>query len=1057
MPGKCYFYCGMKQMLPILLLLLCQLSLSAQPAFSFDHPVLIDDEDGLPSKQVNALVQDQRGFVWIGTREGLARFDGHRLEIFQHRRSDPNSLPSNRVETLLVDHQNRLWVGTGGGLCYYSPQDKNFRRFPEAGLNVDPTLFSSSRVICLYQDRKKNIWMGFPDKLLRYDPHQDSIRTYHFSATAPDSTFDVARVSYILHIAQDPLDSNAVWLGSLSGLMRLDVSSGDYQWFPQIMDNKDRQYLANSIKLLHALPDGSLLIGSWAGAYRFHPQDGVYEEIGKDQPDDETLTRSFVLSFLSVPESEQVGISYGQGFAWYRPQSRKLTSLLYNNANEGQIYSAHFMDEQHRLWGMSDQGLYLYNPLINRIRRYDFPFRQRQYRILPRAMVESKYPGRIYVASLAFNGLIVWDLHQNRWSVIPPPAGTTWEVGLQDMIRLENGRIILLGPHSLFELLEDQQRIVPLYPQIDFGTPAFRRVVEGAPDELWVGSRRAGLFRLNLQNGQMQVYTHELDKEPNDTRHRWIETLYKDSRGQIWIRTAFEYSVYLPEQDRFYHWDSYGRDSTQNFPLVMAFQEDRQGRMWMAGDQFGLAMASIDEVEKGVQKVVANEADGPVRNVANLGLDHQGYLWLEHENGITRYQPDSGQSRYFSPGYGVPPTVNDLFTSLKDGQMVLGIPGGMALFRPEDLLSNEELPVPYITSFKVFDQQPSKLNPVELLEEIDLSYRQNFFSFEFSALAFNLPDQVRFRYRLVGFDPQWNEAGMRRYASYTNIPGGDYVFELQAANNEGVWNGDNLRIPIHITTPWWKAYWFWLPVSLFSLSSVAFAVRWRIRQVRQQEKIKSDFDQKLTSMELHALRAQMNPHFIFNCLNSIDYYIIKNETEKASDYLNRFSRLIRLILQNSRAEYVNLKDELEALKLYMEMESLRFDDRFEYVVRVGSGLQLESLEIPPLLLQPYVENAIWHGLAKKTNGKNRLDLTITRENGSLFCRIEDNGIGREAARELKSGSTATHRSMGMYITRDRLQLINRLHQARADVEITDLYDEQGEAAGTRVDIIIPIR
>jgi LytS/YehU family sensor histidine kinase len=210
-------------------------------------------------------------------------------------------------------------------------------------------------------------------------------------------------------------------------------------------------------------------------------------------------------------------------------------------------------------------------------------------------------------------------------------------------------------------------------------------------------------------------------------------------------------------------------------------------------------------------------------------------------------------------------------------------------------------------------------------------------------------------------------------------------------------------------------------------------------------------------MELNALRAQMNPHFIFNCLNSIDYYIIKNETEKASDYLNRFSKLIRLILQNSRAEYVNLKDELEALKLYMEMESIRFDHRFDYVVRVGSGLQLENIEIPPLLLQPYVENAIWHGLAKKSDGKNRLDLTITRQNGLLHCRIEDNGIGREAAQKMKSESTSTHRSMGMYITRDRLSALNKVQQANADVVITDLKHEDGTAAGTRVEINIPIR
>lgn len=210
-------------------------------------------------------------------------------------------------------------------------------------------------------------------------------------------------------------------------------------------------------------------------------------------------------------------------------------------------------------------------------------------------------------------------------------------------------------------------------------------------------------------------------------------------------------------------------------------------------------------------------------------------------------------------------------------------------------------------------------------------------------------------------------------------------------------------------------------------------------------------------MELHALRAQMNPHFIFNCLNSIDYYIIKNETEKASDYLNRFSKLIRLILQNSRAEYVSLKDELEALKLYMEMESLRFDDRFEYLVRISASLQLENIEIPPLLLQPYVENAIWHGLAKKSKGKNRLDLTITRQNGLLHCRIEDNGIGREAAQKLKSESTSKHRSMGMYITRDRLSALSRMQQSKADVVVTDLKNEDGSAAGTRVEISIPIR
>ena len=152
---------------------------------------------------------------------------------------------------------------------------------------------------------------------------------------------------------------------------------------------------------------------------------------------------------------------------------------------------------------------------------------------------------------------------------------------------------------------------------------------------------------------------------------------------------------------------------------------------------------------------------------------------------------------------------------------------------------------------------------------------------------------------------------------------------------------------------------------------------------------------------MSALRAQMNPHFIFNSLNSIDNYILRNKTQEASDYLNRFSKLIRLILQNSQSSYISLQDELEALRLYIEMESLRFNHKFDYRVSIQSGLYPESIEIPPMLIQPYVENAIWHGLMQKKE-KGHLEIVITREGDLLKCIIEDDGIGREASRKLRS-------------------------------------------------------
>lgn len=228
-----------------------------------------------------------------------------------------------------------------------------------------------------------------------------------------------------------------------------------------------------------------------------------------------------------------------------------------------------------------------------------------------------------------------------------------------------------------------------------------------------------------------------------------------------------------------------------------------------------------------------------------------------------------------------------------------------------------------------------------------------------------------------------------------------------------------------------------------------------VRQIRREEQLRAEFEKRLSDIEMNALRSQMNPHFIFNCLNSIDYYILKNETEQASNYLNRFSRLIRLILQNSRVEYVHLKDELEALKLYIEMESLRFHQRFEYFIEVEEGLPLMEIELPPMLLQPYVENAIWHGLLHSSE-QGKLCLKICRQNSNLACIIEDNGIGRDAARRLRSKTATRKKSMGMQITQDRIGLINRLYNANASVKVVDKTDASGKPAGTRVELNIPM-
>ena len=224
----------------------------------------------------------------------------------------------------------------------------------------------------------------------------------------------------------------------------------------------------------------------------------------------------------------------------------------------------------------------------------------------------------------------------------------------------------------------------------------------------------------------------------------------------------------------------------------------------------------------------------------------------------------------------------------------------------------------------------------------------------------------------------------------------------------------------------------------------------------ESENTRARLQKHAAELENQALRAQMNPHFIFNCLNAINHFILKNETETASDFLTRFSRLIRMVLQSSSNKYISLHEELEILKLYIGLERVRFRNHFSYTLQVHPSVEVEAMQIPPMLLQPFVENAIWHGLMHRAEG-GQLTIDLTEEDGMLICSIKDNGIGRRKAAELKSKSASYKKSMGMEITASRLQMLYTDGGAGSALKIVDLENEGGEPAGTKVILRIPVR
>ena len=340
-------------------------------------------------------------------------------------------------------------------------------------------------------------------------------------------------------------------------------------------------------------------------------------------------------------------------------------------------------------------------------------------------------------------------------------------------------------------------------------------------------------------------------------------------------------------------------------------------------------------------------------------------------------------------------------------------------------------------------------------EEITLKHNENDLTFEFVGLQFGNPAQNRYRYRLDPYDEAWVHAGSRHPARYTSLRPGKYTFRVAAANSDGVWNEQGKFVHLNILYPWWSTWWFRI-LTILGLALAAYSIyRYRISQIRREAGTRVAFERKLADEKLSALKAQMNPHFIFNCLNSIEHYIIKNDRKKASEYLGNFSRLMRLTLQSSRVSFVPLNEELEALRLYLKMESLRFTGNFDYEIKVDDQIDSGALEVPPMLIQPFVENAILHGLMHK-KGDGKVSISIQQADNHLLCLVEDNGIGRTRARELSAGRSSNRRSFGMQITEDRIRMINELYDAEADVEVVDLFDAEGAAVGTRVVLCLPL-
>ncbi len=383
------------------------------------------------------------------------------------------------------------------------------------------------------------------------------------------------------------------------------------------------------------------------------------------------------------------------------------------------------------------------------------------------------------------------------------------------------------------------------------------------------------------------------------------------------------------------------------------------------------------------------------------------------------------------------------------GALWFGTVNGIVKHTPIKYTENTEEPKLSFTNLKLF------YTDTVLPQNAVLPSSLNNITFQYTGICLTNPEKVRYVHRLEGFEKNWSPETNQNLVTYSNLPAGKYTFKVRCCNNQGVWNSTPLSFSFTVTPPIWQRWWF-IGCELLFMGAVIFLIfRIRLNQLQKEQKRESRTQIEIAKNELKALRAQMNPHFLFNSLNSIQQFILNHKDEEAVFYLNKFARLMRMILNNSEKQTVTLSEEINALKIYIELEKMRFSGKFDFEINLEENVDADYEQIPTMLLQPYVENAILHGLTP-AEGKGMLSIRFFTKDNFIHAVIEDTGIGRKKSAEINKESRRSHASMGMKITRDRLKLLGDIQQTTYTSTISDLTGPDGSVTGTRVEITWPV-
>jgi len=950
-------------------------------------------DEGLPSTEIFHVIQDKKGYIWVATNQGVSRYDGYQFVNFD----DQAGLPRNTILEVFEDNAGRIWfVSLMGELSWF--ENDTVHTYSCNHLILDYNKNNNGRPLkgSFYADSTNEVYMGFNMKPL-IKISDDGILT---------------EISYETDIPR---------------------------------------------QVIVELPDQSVLFSSYK-----HSLKG-FEIQSENKP-----TRIIDLKYNYAHRFMARKINQGYLFA-------VLYDLFFLN-NDGVLLKYSF--DNKIIWLSQDsEGIIWVGFLGGGVKAFtDISFSEVKFNLLNNESVSSVERdieggywfstidnGLFYFPTLKIESITEIDEHKLK-SVdhIENYNGEIWFVGNNnELYKLNNGAIsnVNLPAHlnkprkfaffksfgdsismSFYSNQKNSSVILKNGKEVWNNSIVMRHILPVGKDILLSGFNRLLIYRPDL-NDKYEVVSSD--------QFIFIYAILQISKDTFWIGTEngiFEYS--------------YKRNTISKVVFsdllrsrINCFNKDDNGIIWVGTKGAGLLRISSDSIYQITKK------EGLSGNSINTIQKKNRTLWLATNNGVAKVclddrnnflfrvdsegkQTENIQVEYFNKSFGL--INNEVFDlALYQNNVYAGTDKGLCYFSQNLSGVNTIAPPIAISGVKIMNKD------TVIQDDYELEYNQNYIEFRFIALSYQREEELEYAYFLEGVNNDWIIT-KNRTVHFPMLPPGDYVFKVKAFNRSGI-ESEIKSIKLKIKKAYYQRLTFKLVALVVLLLMVALIYTYIFYVKMREIKKRNSVINELNKFRQRALSAQMNPHFIFNSLNSVQSYILTNDREKSSTYLSKFGKLMRKVLDNSQNPVITLYEELEALKVYVEMELIRFHNCFNFQLKIDDNIKINQIEVPPLIIQPYVENAIHHGLRMK-DGEKKLSIDIRQDEKNICIFIEDNGIGRKESQQIRQRTKKQLKSYGTEITNKRMSLFKELYKNDVDIKIIDLDEEFEAGSGTRVEI-----